>query len=95
MLSIVFLCDICHSITYSISARFLPVSVGRASERASVAGTTVKGALCTFACGVEKQGSIHGVCIKVLGFFGFGDKKRLLWGSFGGVLVVFGGLWVV
>jgi hypothetical protein len=56
-----------------------------------VAGTTVKGALFTFACGVEKQGSIVGVCVKVLGFFGFERKKRLLWGSFGGVLVVFGG----
>ena len=65
----------------------------RASKRASsVAGTTVKGALFTFACGVEKQGSIVGVCVKVLCFFGFGDKKRLLWGSFGGVLVVFGGV---
>jgi hypothetical protein len=60
-----------------------------------VAGTTVKGALFTFACGVEKQGSIVGVCVKVLGFFGFERKKRLLWGSFGGVLVVFRGLWVV
>lgn len=43
----------------------------------------------------EKQGSIVGMCIKVLCFFGFGHKKRLLLGSFGGVLVVFGGLWVV
>ena len=46
-----------------------------------MAGTTVKGALFTFACGVEKQGSIHGVCIKVLGFFGFERKKRLLFGQ--------------
>jgi hypothetical protein len=60
-----------------------------------VAGTTVKGALFTFAGVCKKQGSIHGVCVKVLCFFGFGDKKRLLWGSFGGVLVVFWGLWVV
>ena len=62
----------------------------------------------TFAGVCEKQGSIVGVCIKVLGFFGFvgvcvkllcffgfGHKKGCFWGSFGGVLVVFGGLWVV
>jgi hypothetical protein len=52
-----------------------------------VAGTTVKGVLFTFACGVEKQGSIHRVCVKVLCFFGLGDKKKAalgqLWWCFG------------
>lgn len=60
-----------------ISTRFR-----RASKRASsVAGTTVKGALFTFAGVCKKQGSIHRVCIKVLCFFGFGDKKKLLFGQ--------------
>jgi len=45
----------------------------RASKRASsVAGTTVKGASFTFAGVCEKQGSIVGVCVKLLCFFGFG-----------------------
>jgi hypothetical protein len=56
-----------------------------------VSSTTVKGALFTSAGGIEKQGSIVGVCIKVLGFFGFGHKKRLLWGSLGVFWLFLGG----
>jgi hypothetical protein len=58
--------------THSIHARFPAVSAGRASERASVSGTTVVGAMFTYSGVLQKQGSIHGVCVKVLGFFGFG-----------------------
>ena len=50
-----------------------------------MAGTTVKSALFTFAGGIKKQGSIVGVCVKVLCFLVLGIKK----GCFGAALVVF------
>lgn len=84
-----------HSYAHSISADFCTVSVGRASERAAWQARQLRVPCLRLPVCAKSRAAFTEYVLKFCVFFGFGDKKRLLWGSFGGVLVVFGGLWVV